>query len=162
MTLGALDIVSTTSQAGLFLATLGLLYVAYYQVNKIRSQSNADFIARLNREFFYENATNRSIIRAIEERRPVLQKNGGEFTEYDLHAYLRYFEMIERFIAGGIVSLDLVDEMFGNYIARAWENSEINEYVTQNRERRKDKRYLEHFEQLAQTILKMEKRYRSQ
>ncbi|HUC01636.1 MAG TPA: hypothetical protein VMA75_01905 [Candidatus Paceibacterota bacterium] len=161
MTPGTLDVVNTVSQVGLFLATLGLLYVAYYQVNKIRSQSNADFIARLNREFFYENPTNRKIIKAIEEHQPVFQKNGGEFTEYDIHAYLRYFEMIERFIAGGIVSLDLVDEMFGNYIARAWENGEIQEYVVRNRERRKDKRYLEHFEQLAKKIIATEKEYRA-
>ncbi len=119
-----IQIINTVAQVGLFLATVGLVYIAYYQVNKIRGQSNADFIARLNREFFYENETNRNIIKAIEERRPIFQKNGGGFSEYDIHAYLRYFEMIERFIAGGIISLDLVDEMFGSYIARAWENTE--------------------------------------
>lgn len=156
-----LAIINTISQAGLFLATVGLVYIAYYQVNKIREQSNADFIARLNREFFYENATNPSIIKAIEEHRPILLKNKGIFSEYDLHAYLRYFEMIERFTAKGIISLDLVDEMFGNYIARAWENNEIKEYVTRVRENREDQRYFEHFEQLAKKILEIEKRYRA-
>jgi hypothetical protein len=129
-------------------------------VNKIRSQSNADFIARLNREFFYENPTNRNIIKAIEERRPLFQNDGGEFSEYDINAYVRYFEMIERFIAGGIISLDLVDEMFGNYIARAWENKEIKEYVAHGRKEKDDQRYFEHFEQLAKEILEIEQRYR--
>jgi hypothetical protein len=155
-----IQIINTVAQVGLFLATVGLVYIAYYQVNKIRGQSNADFIARLNREFFYENETNRNIIKAIEERRPIFQKNGGGFSEYDIHAYLRYFEMIERFIAGGIISLDLVDEMFGSYIARAWENTEIRTYVTDGREKKKDRRYFEHFEQLAKKILEIEKRYR--
>jgi hypothetical protein len=154
-----LGIVNTISQAGLFLATLGLVYVAYWQVNKVREQSNADFIARLNREFFYESAMNPSIIRAIGERRPILKKNGGEFTEYDIHAYLRYFEMIERFIDCGVISLDLVDEMFGSNIARAWENDEIRKDVLQTRERRKDVRYFEHFEKLAKDILEIEKKY---
>jgi len=153
--------INTVAQVGLFLATVGLLYVAYWQVNKIREQSNADFIARLNREFFYESATNPSIIKAIEERRPILQKNGGEFSEYDIHAYLRYFEMIERFIARGIISIDLVDEMFGSNIARAWENDEVRENVLQMRARRKDKRYFEHFEKLAKEIIESEKQYRA-
>jgi hypothetical protein len=60
MGLGTLTIIDTISQVGLFLATVGLVYIAYYQVNKIREQSNADFIARLNWEFFYENAINPS------------------------------------------------------------------------------------------------------
>ena len=156
-----LELINTFAQIGLFLATVGLVYTAYYQVNKIREQSNADFITRLNREFFYENATNRNIIKTIEEHRPVFQKNGGEFSEYDIHAYLRYFEMIERFIAGGIVSLDLVDEMFGGYIARAWENDEVKKYVADTRDSKKDKRYFEHFEQLAKKILQIEKQYRT-
>jgi hypothetical protein len=160
MTPENIQIINTVAQVGLFLATVGLVYIAYYQVNKIREQSNADFIARLNREFFYENETNRSIIKAIEERCAIFQKNGGEFNEYDIHAYLRYFEMIERFIAGGIVSLDLVDEMFGSYIARAWENDEVRKYVTDVRDNRKDRRYFEHFEQLAKRILEIERRYR--
>ncbi len=132
--------------------------LAYYQVNKIRSQSNADFIARLNREFFYESATNRAIVKAIEEHRPILHGNSGDFNEYELRAYLRYFEMIERFIAEDVISLELVDEMFGNYIARAWENDEVKDFVARMRADRKDKRYLEHFEQLAGKILALEKR----
>jgi hypothetical protein len=154
-----LALINTVAQVGLFLATVGLIYVAYWQVNKVREQSNADFIARLNREFFYESATNPSIIRAIGERRSILQKNGGEFTEYDIHAYLRYFEMIERFIDRDVISLDLVDEMFGSNIARAWENDEIREDVLRMRERRNDKRYFEHFEKLAKDILEIEKKY---
>jgi hypothetical protein len=69
--------------------------------------------------------------------------------------------MIERFTTKGIVSLDFVDEMFGSYIARAWENDEIHGYVMQVREDRKDKRYFEHFEQLAKKILAIEKQYRA-
>ena len=152
-----LAVIDTISQVGLFIATLGLVFVAYYQVNKIRSQSNADFIARLNREFFYESATNRAIVKAIEEHRPILHGNSGDFNEYELRAYLRYFEMIERFIAEDVISLELVDEMFGNYIARAWENDEVKDFVARMRADRKDKRYLEHFEQLAGKILALEK-----
>jgi hypothetical protein len=51
--------------------------------------------------------------------------------------------------------------MFGSHIARAWENEEIRGYVLQFREQRKDKRYFEHFEQLAWKILDSEKRYRA-
>jgi hypothetical protein len=160
MALEDIQIINTVAQVGLFLATLGLVYIAYYQVNKIRGQSNADFITRLNREFFYESATNRNIIKAIEEQKPILQKNGGVFSEYDVRAYLRYFELIERFIANGIVSLDLVDEMFGSYIARAWENTEVRTYITDVREKKKDRRYFEHFEQLAKKILEIERQYR--
>jgi len=160
MTPSTLEVVNTVAQVGLFLATVGLVYIAYYQVNKIREQSNADFIARLNREFFYENETNPGILQAIEEHRPLFKNAGGNFSDYQIHAYLRYFEMIERFIASGIVRIELVDEMFGGYIARAWENPEIKKYVDEIRSNKKDKRYFEHFEQLAKRILDIEKRSR--
>jgi hypothetical protein len=151
---------NTIAQVGLFFATLILAYIAYYQVNKVRGQSNADFILRLNREFFYESQTNRNLVKAIEKHEPVLKENHGEFDEYDIYGYLRYFEMIERFIDAGIVSFDLVDEMFGAYIARAWENVEIRSYVVWIRKERKDDRYFEHFEQLAKDILEREKKFR--
>ena len=50
--------------------------------------------------------------------------------------------------------------MFGGYIARAWENDEIRKYVTDVREKKKDRRYFEHFEQLAKKILEIERQYR--
>jgi hypothetical protein len=149
------------TQLGLFLATVALAFIGYYQINKVRAQSNADFILRLNREFFYENEKNRDIIRAIEEHRPLLTADRGSFTEYELNGYLRYFELIERFIAGGIVSFDLVDEMFGRHIGRAWENDEIRKYVNRVRDDKKDKRYFEHFEQLAKKVLAIEKKYQA-
>ncbi len=160
MNVNGFEIATLVVEAGTFLATLGLVVVGYFEVNKVRRQNNADFIARLNREFFYESATNREIIKAIEEHRPILHGNSGDFNEYELRAYLRYFEMIERFISEGVISLDLVDEMFGSYIARAWENAEVKDFVARTRTDRKDKRYLEHFEQLAGKIIKREKLYR--
>jgi len=159
MNVSGFEIATLIAQGGTFVATLGLVVVGYFEVNKVRRQNNADFIARLNREFFYESATNREIIKAIEEHRPILHGNSGDFNEYELRAYLRYFEMIERFISEGVVSLDLVDEMFGSYIARAWENAEVKDFVARMRADRKDKRYLEHFEQLAGKIIATEKRY---
>ena len=155
------SIITVIAQVGLFFATIGLVIVGYFEVNKVRRQNNADFIARLNREFFYESTVNREIIKAIEERRPILHGNNGDFSEYDLRSYLRYFEMIERFISEGVISLALVDEMFGNYISRAWENDEVKDFVERIRKEKKDRRYFEHFEQLAKKTLEMEKRSRS-
>ena len=148
-----LDLINTIALSGTFLATLILAYVGYYQVNKVRAQSNADFVARLNREFFYENEANRSIIRAIKEHQPILRENGGSFTEYDIEGCIRYFEMIEQFISVGVVSFELVDEMFGGYIMRCWENQEIRGYVLFERKQRKDDRYFEHFENLASKLM---------
>ena len=156
------EILSIISQAGLFLATVALAYIAYYQIRKIRAQSNADFVTRINKEFFYDNETNRKIIKAIEERKPILKKNRGAFTAYDLRGYLRYFELLERFIAEKIVSFELVDEMFGNYIARAWENVEIEHYVAQLRQEKNDPRYFEHFEKLARKIIAIEQYHREE
>ena len=155
-----LNIIDTISQAGLFLSTALLAFIGYYQINKIREQSNADFIVRINKEFFYESEINRKLIKAIENRRPILKKHRGAFSEDDLRGYLRYFEMIERFIATGIISFELVNEMFGVYIARAWENQEVKNYVLQIRASKKDNRYFEHFEELAERILENEKLFR--
>ena len=161
MTPITLDIVNVVAQVGLFFATVGLVIVGYFEVNKVRRQNNADFIARLNREFFYESTVNREIIKAIEEHRPILHGNNGDFSEFDLRSYLRYFEMIERFISEGVISLALVDEMFGGYISRAWENSEVREFVARVRKEKQDHRYFEHFEQLAKRTIEMEKRSRA-
>jgi hypothetical protein len=160
MTPTTLNIITVIAQFGLFLATVGLVVVGYFEVNKVRRQNNADFIARLNREFFYESTVNREIIRAIEEHRPILHGNNGDFSEYDLRSYLRYFEMIERFISEGVISFGLVDEMFGSYISRAWENDEVREFIARVRQEKKDRRYFEHFEQLAKKTLETEKQSR--
>ena len=153
-----LDLIGVGAQIGLFLATLLLAYVGYYQINKVRAQSNADFIARLNREFFYENEVNRSIVRTVKEGGPILKKNGGAFTEYDIEGCIRYFEMIERFIAEGVISFGLVDEMFGSHIVRCWENGEIKGYILGESSTQKDNRYFEHFEMLAIRIAGYRKR----
>jgi hypothetical protein len=154
-----MEVLNVVAQWGLFLATVAIALIGYYQLNKIREQCNADFIARLNREFFYESHTNRKLIQAVEKGQPILEENKGAFEEIDLYGYLRYFEMIERFIAKGIISFDLAEEMFGGHIARAWENKEIKEYIVRIRGKRKDRRFFEHFEKLAKEILENNKSY---
>jgi hypothetical protein len=65
---------------------------------------------------------------------------------------------MQNLIDEKLLTFKLIDEVFGHYIARAWENPEIQNYVTQFREKMKDKRYYESFEILSTKIIAEEKK----
>jgi hypothetical protein len=143
----------------LFLATVALAFIAYIQLKALREQANADFLLKFNRDFF-NNEVTRKIIPLIEENRPILKRNSGIFSEYDLDDYLGYYELMSWYEEKGIIDFDLIDETFGHYISLAWQNKEIKEYIDELRETTKDQRYYKPFETLANRIIEIEKGFR--
>jgi hypothetical protein len=143
----------------LFLATVALAFIAYIQLKALREQANADFLLKFNRDFF-NNEVTRKIIPLIEENRPILKRNSGIFSEYDLDDYLGYYELMSWYEEKGIIDFDLIDETFGHYISLAWQNKEIKEYIDELRETTKDQRYYKPFENLANRIIEIEKGFR--
>jgi hypothetical protein len=146
--------------AGLFIATVALAIIAYSQLNALREQANADFLLKFNRDFF-DNETNKKIIPAIEENENLLEKTGGEFTEYQIDDYLGYYELMSWYEKKGIIDFELIDETFGHYISLAWQNKEIKEYIQELRKETKDPRYYKPFEDLANRVIEKEKGVRN-
>lgn len=144
---------------GLFIATVALTVIAYSQLKALREQANADFLLRFNREFF-DNETNQKIITAIEENKPLLKENGGEFTCYQVDDYLGYYEMMAHYEKKSFIDFEMIDEMFGHYISLAWQSNEINKYIAQLRNETNDARYYKPFEDLATRVIALEKKIR--
>lgn len=140
---------------GLFIATVILTVIAYIQLKALREQANADFLLRFNREFFGNNI-NQKIIELIEENKNILENNGGSITYYQLDDYLGYYELMAHYEKKNFIEFNLIDEMFGHYISLAWQNKEINNYITELRKDTKDPRYYKPFEDLAIRIIKRE------
>jgi hypothetical protein len=145
---------------GLFIATVALGVIAYIQLKALREQANADFLLKFNRDFF-DNEINKEIIPAIEENKKLLEKTGGEFTEYQLDDCLGYYELMSQYEKKGIVDFELIDEMFGHYIFLAYQNKEIKEYIEELRKNTKDPRYYKPFEDLAIRIIDKERGIRN-
>jgi hypothetical protein len=148
--------IEALSAFGTFIATSILIIVAYWQLKSLNVQSKADFLFRFNRDFFYDNKTIQKIIKTIDAKKPLFKENGGQFDEYQIDDYLGYFELMQLYLDKKLIAFNLVDQMFGYYIARAWENNEIKTYVTNLRKDMKDPRYYEPFEKLAKAIKKEE------
>lgn len=144
---------------GLFAATAVLALIAYIQLKALREQANADFLLKFNREFF-ANDTNQSMITAIEENEGILTANNGNFSDYQLDDYLGYYELMSWYAKRGLLDYELIDEMFGHYISMAWQNQEIQNYITELRTSTNDPRYYKPFEELAKRIIKKENEIR--
>ncbi len=141
------------------LATVILFCVAWKQLEKISKQTRADFLFRFDREFF-GNKKNQKIIRSIEEKEKLLKQNGGKFDEYDLDDYLGYFNMMKKFVDEKLINFKFIDDSFGHYIVRAWENEEIKIYIRGLRVESNDYRYYESFEIIAKRIINKERKIR--
>jgi hypothetical protein len=124
------------------------------QLLSLNKQVGGDFLMRLNREFFKDF---KHYIPLVEEKKPLF-KPDGPFDEYDIDDYIGYFDLMQNLIDEKLLTFKLIDEVFGYYIARAWEHREIQNYVIQFREKMKDKSYYESFEILAKKIIAEEEK----
>jgi len=109
-------------------ATLATVAFLAYQVYYTRKEAHADFMYKMNRDFFFRDPS-RGIIRALEEDRKILKDKGGEFSETDVDDFLGNIELMEIYRKNGVLTKEDIGSMFGHYIRTAYENEEIKEYV---------------------------------
>ena len=123
--------------------TLVLVLVAWIQLQSIKATSRADFIHKLNGDFF--NADMRRIMQSLQDRRAVFDENGGKpryiedaetlFTSYELDdLLLGPLENVAIFERIGAVKLDAVYDVFGYYILVVWEHPEVQRYIEWQRQ----------------------------
>jgi hypothetical protein len=117
----------------------GALWVAWIQLRAIRKTDSADFVHRLDRDFFTPEVA--KFIQWLErnEFRFVEQGDDSYFLdpfdkkvdiyEVDFHL-LNPLENLATLAEDGLVKLDLVYSFFDWYVEVVWENSAISNYVT--------------------------------
>lgn len=130
------------------LATFATVIILIWQTRISRKTAHAEFTLRLHDMFFINN-NNSKIIRCIEEKNSVLDRNRGKFSKSDLDDYLGIIELLAIYVNNGVLDKKTVEEMFGYYICLTWKNVEIQEYIADVRKNSKTDLYYKPFEKLA-------------
>lgn len=115
-----------------------------------RRSSEANFLLEIENKFADEKI--KRLMNAITKKLPIL-KPAGEFHEGDLWDYLSNFEILHRFLTNELLTDKTIIEMYGGSIKVAWENSEIQNYITTSRVKY-EKDVWGGFEELAKLINK--------
>lgn len=118
----------------IFISALVSSAIAYKFTKSIdEGVANRDYIYSFSRTFF-DNPKYRDISVALEEsylynKGPVMQVNGGKFTDYQLDDYLTHLTELYLFGDEGFVSFDLLNYQFGYYVCITYNNQEIQGYI---------------------------------
>ena len=113
----------------IFILLFAITLIAYQHYKSQQLQQQAFLIYKLADDFYYRSGNIPNILRLVEENKPILKINGGEFKETDLDDYLGFFEGLDLYVYYDVLRSDWVDDQFGYYIARAYKNEEIKEYL---------------------------------
>jgi hypothetical protein len=89
--------------------------------------------------------------------RRLSEKNEQDLTDEEIDDYVGFFEEIGLYFHRGLVDVELVDEILGDYVMDAWEEPKIREAIGAVRGGEDDPSYFKHFEALARHLLKLKK-----
>ncbi len=124
------------------LATIFIAVVATVQLQALRHISNADFIHRLNNDFYTaESRRVRKLLEATDLRletfgkraRFIVGRQSLDDHEID-DLVLGPLEAVGIFFANGVVDLESAYEMFGTCVIEVWENAVVKKYIGWQRE----------------------------
>lgn len=133
-------------------AALASQFLAHYLAGKReRERFQVQSFERFRREF-----TEDENLRRISSKRETL-------TDDEIQEYLGFFEEIGIYFYRDLVDIELVDEILGDDIIDAWEDTRIREAIGAIRGGEDDSSYFKYFERLARYLKKMkEQRVRKQ
>jgi hypothetical protein len=120
------SIIFTAVLAG---ATIFLWITTKEMVQEARKTSCGTIILQANRDLFFNDRMYK-VRKAIESKKPVFQSKGGKCTEQDVEDYIGYLETLYEFMESGILDAKIADDTFGGFALDAWENKEIQDYIT--------------------------------
>jgi hypothetical protein len=129
------------------ISTALLVLVAWVQLRALRSTSNADFIHKLNSDFYTEGSRRlRALLENTDTRFRVAGRVGifelvGQpplqtivFNDEDVDdLVLGPLESVAVFYFNGAIDLPTTYEIFGTYVVRLWENDAIQKYISWSR-----------------------------
>lgn len=122
------------------------------QIRDLRNSESARLMLEFNNEL--NSDLNANLITAIENNKPILKENGGEFTTTDIDRYLGVYELLNRVSVVGLLHDDMLYNAFAYNIVKTYQNKEIQSYLTKIRQ--EDSSFFRGVELLAKDILKAE------
>ena len=114
------------------ISTLIFVIIVYWSTKDSQKTRLGDFLLRLHDSLFYQE-NNAKIIKCIESNKPVLKKNGGIFSEFELDNFLGSIELLSVFVKENLIKENLVKHIFGYYIVKTGNSKEIKQYVKESR-----------------------------
>lgn len=112
---------------------LCLTIVSYENSKSQKLQQQASLLYKMQDDYFFKNENYPKILRLLEQNKPIMKTNGGDYSEYDLDDYLGFFELLSTYVDNDVLPYELVNNQFGFYITQAYKNQEITEYITKLR-----------------------------
>lgn len=125
----------------------------FWHLKKIES-------ARLVIEFdksLKSGPTYSKILDTIADEKPLLRENGGKFSVADIDRYLGELELINNFYDHGLISEEMLYDIFSYDIEKAYCNQEIQQYLHKVRTAEKQPDLFLGFEQLSKKLLALDK-----
>ena len=104
--------------------------VILWQVIDVRRIAASQNNIALNTSFF--NGSTSDIVGALEDDKPILKQNGGQFTTRQLDNYLGTFETIDEVYTENLLTEDALCVSFSYYITLTVKNKEIQKYLAAN------------------------------
>jgi len=134
------------------LAIIGGVIFATVQIRDLRNSQSTQLMLEFNKDL--NSDINASLITAIEENKPILKENGGEFTPTDIDRYLGAYELLNNVSEAGLISDDMLYNAFSYDIIKTYQNKEIQDYLSKIRQ--EDSSFFRGFELLAKDLIKAE------
>jgi len=151
---------SYITEATIMLVLVTLL-LGSWQMDANTKPDKAKFLLDLKQSFYYSNPTNRKIVEAIDSGLLRITPEGfvsakqmpkNIFSDYEIDEYIINFDYMNIFINKAMLDEKDVNQVFGWYIRKAWNNQEIQNYIIRIRKEEKD--VYSNFESLANKIRK--------
>ncbi len=134
---------------------LGGFIVGYLELNNLTETTSGELSLQLFEDISSDRVfkNNPGIINALISEEPILQKNGGRYSEDDLNNYLALFNWIAAANESGVLSDDMVYNLHSDLLLNSYENPEVGGYIKQIRDINPD-----YYSALVGLVKKMEAR----
>ena len=127
-----------------------------WQLYQSNLQRQSEFSRQVYNDFFSNTQNDSSILRIVEEKVPILKKNGGRYNDYDMDDYLAKFETIKNYLDAGSLNLRDVYNNYAHFVEVAYLRPEINNFIHETRSHYGDSAYYANFEKLALQMLEID------
>lgn len=111
------------------LLSLYLIVNAVDSLKETKIANQEDFILNLNNQFYFNDRLTR-IRTAIETNNKVLIENGGSISDIEMDDYIGFFDTLSSLLEANPKDYQLIDQNYGYYIKEAYDNKEIQSYIT--------------------------------
>ncbi len=108
--------------------------------------------------YFTNNQKDSAIASDLYDGKPILTKNKGRWEENDLDDYLGFFELLDNYVEAGSINVRDVNDFFSDYILTAYNNKEVQKYISDLRVNGKYNTYFERFESLGKRFTLVEEK----